>query len=35
MSCPEKYRFKDEEITLFNMSIVEIGNKLLSIELTL
>lgn len=35
MSCPEKYRFKNEEITLINMSIVEIGNKLLSIELTL
>lgn len=35
MSQPEKYRFKDEEITLMNMAIVEIGNKLLSIELTL
>lgn len=34
MSCPEKYRFKDEEITLINMSIVEIANKLISIELT-
>lgn len=35
MSCPEKYRFKDEEITLINMSIVEIANRLLSIELIL
>lgn len=33
MSCPEKYQIKDEDITLINMAIVEIANKLLSIEL--
>lgn len=33
MYCPEKYQFKDEDITLINMAIVEIANKLLSIEL--
>lgn len=30
-----KATFKQEDINLFNLAIVEIGNKLLSIELTL
>lgn len=30
-----KVSFKQEDINLFNLAIVEIGNKLLSIELTL
>lgn len=35
ISHSDKYKFKEEEILKMNMAIVEIGNKLLSIELTL
>lgn len=35
MACPDKYRFKEDDLININMSIVEIGSKLLSIELTL
>ena len=35
MSHPDRYRFKEDDLININMSIVEIGSKLLSIELTL